>query len=157
VYPTHAAAEAPQTTPQSVLDQLEVAECDCALLLSCPCEESCPPAKAAFCVHCRGECDCPPLKRQPPCHRHRKAADHSLGLEEWARLQREACPREYSDQPAAMPVRTLSREARVALLEARYAADGDHDGAPEGGVSLWEENDLIFGMGQKNGRERRSA
>lgn len=117
-----------------LLAALEIPDCSCELLLSCPCGESCTGAAAAACACCRGECSHPPLLRQPPC-RHRWArANQSLDVAEWAELQHSLCPDDYHDDPppppAAPPV--LRRAAVVAVYAARRRKR----------VSLYHRSDL---------------
>ena len=102
---------------RALVEQLDVPDCSCPLLLSCPCGESCrewahdtcpaclalvglmdvacdgPPC-ALHCRHCCGECDCPPQLFQPPCHHQVEAGRRCEGLSfaEFARLVKAAFP-----------------------------------------------------------------
>ena len=113
---------------RALLARLEVSDCDCPLDLQCPCGESCAPENAAYCVHCRGECDCPPCLWQPPC-RHILDADHNFPLDEWAAVLWETDPAEYVEPFVWPPERfqptlALSPSALVAVM-ARREANGE--------------------------------
>ncbi len=115
--------DAPPTgTGAALLGRLEAPDCDCPLVLSCPCGQGCVGEAALSCPHCQERCDCPPLIAQEPCA-HQRAAGHRLTLERWAELQRRLDPAEYADRPAPAPADVSPSAAeREALYAARAAA-----------------------------------
>ena len=123
---------------QKLCGKLDVPNCDCPVLLSCPCGEACIGEAAKSCKHCRGECDCPPRLYQPPCIHVRKAI-HYLTLEQWADFLSETfagTQDHYEDPPTPeRPGRAMTREARVELMAERV----------ERGESLYHPDDLIGG------------
>ena len=52
---------------RTFLRRFEVEDCDCPLLLTCPCGQECDPEEAHLCRHCSGQCSCQPQLFQPPC------------------------------------------------------------------------------------------
>ncbi len=163
---THSGAWLP-----AVVAALEIPDCDCAVDLACPCEESClvgpssachgcvlgegvsgPLASharhlpcAGHCPHCRGECDCKPAAYQPLC-RHMIDAAADPALQRWLALVAEHAP---ADGDAAL--RFEAEQLCLLLLD--HAAD-DYRDRPRPPLPLMARswNEHVAELGRREGK-----
>ncbi len=131
-----------------LLDRLEIPDCDCATLKTCPCRESCAawapdtcpaclallgmpdpagPRCAWHCRCCAGDCDHAPMLYQDPCHHvagHDWEVRGGLDFERWVELIYLVNPELFEEPPPAPAAAlVLRREARVTVYAQRIGPD----------------------------------